>query len=407
MAIFHVEPNSPAPERCSLTNTRWQLVPPADDLPGNIHPALAQVLAARGIHSAADMQTFLDAPLSSLHDPLLLPDMPAAVAAVQEAIATGGLIRVFGDYDVDGITATAVLVRALSALGGHVDWYLPHRIDDGYGLNVASLDQAHADGVALGITVDNGITAVEQLAHAQAIGLRMIVTDHHEPGDVLPPALAVVDAKRADSVYPYRELAGVGVAFSLLRAVCDARGIPLHTTAKFLDLVAMGTVADVAPLTGENRILVRHGLPLMTPINKKVGLAALLTAVGVRERATCVDVGYQIAPRLNAAGRVAHASDALRLLLTSDRAEADTLAAQLCAHNTDRQEEEARTLDEALTMVAEHDLTREKILVLASPNWHPGVIGIVASRLVERFDRPAALIAVQDGIGKGSSRARA
>jgi single-stranded-DNA-specific exonuclease len=407
MAIFHPDPASPAGSRRSLTGARWIVAPPAESLPAGVHPVIGQVLASRGIISPQQRDAFLNAELAILHDPLLLPDMAEAVEAVQAALATGGRIRIFGDYDSDGITAVALLVRALRALGGNVDWYLPHRVDDGYGLNRAALEEAKREGIALGITVDNGISAHEELAFAWEIGLPMIVTDHHEPPETLPPALAVVNPKRADSMYPYRELAGVGVAYTLLRALCHLRNLPESVPARFLDLVAIGTVADVAPLTGENRILVRHGLPLLTPTNKKLGLGALLRAVRIEGCASSGDIAFLLGPRLNAAGRVAHAAAALELLLTNDSTEADTLAAQLCEQNVQRQEEEARTLEAALAQLDTHDLTREKVLVLSSPDWHPGVIGIVASRLVERFYRPAALIAVQDGVGKGSARARA
>ena len=412
MAIFHSESQNTPGSRASVTGSRWLFTAPPEvaGAPADLHPAVAQVLAARGVITDEDRALFLDANLAMLPDPLLLPDMTAAVEAVLDALARGARIRVFGDYDSDGITATALLVRALGALSANkdaVDWYLPHRIDDGYGLNQQALDDAKADGVELGITVDNGISAHTQLAYAQQIGLRMIVTDHHEPGETLPPAVAVLNPKRADSVYPYRELAGVGVAFTLLRAVCAARGFPPDTPMRFLDLVTIGTVADVAPLTGENRILVRHGLAMLTPLSKKAGLSALLRAVGIAERASCYDVAFQLGPRLNAAGRMAHAETALQLLLSADRGEAEALAAQLCAHNTQRQEEEAQTLEQVLAQVEEHDLEEEKVLVLHSPDWHPGIIGIVASRIVDRFHRPCVMIAVQDGIGKGSARARA
>jgi single-stranded-DNA-specific exonuclease len=407
MAIFHSEPDSSVSTRRSLTGARWRVVPPVAGVLDGVHPALGQVLAARGVATPAARDAFLHADLATLHDPLLLPDMPEAVAALQDALARGARIRIFGDYDADGINATALLVRALKALGGQVDWYLPHRVEDGYGLNRAALEEALADGVDLGITVDNGISAHEQLTFARERGLAMIVTDHHEPGEVLPPALAVIDPKRADCVYPFRELAGVGVAYMLLRALCAARGLPESAPAKFLDLVAIGTVADVAPLTGENRVLVRHGLPLLTPGNKKLGIAALLRAVRIEGCASSGDIAFLLGPRLNAAGRVAHAAAALELLLTGDPTEAATLAAQLCEQNAQRQEEEARTLESALAQVAAADLDREKVLLLASPDWHPGIIGIVASRIVERVHRPTALVAVQDGVGKGSARARA
>ncbi len=407
MAIFHPDPASPATSRRSLTGARWVVTPPADSLPPDVHPAIGQVLASRGIVTPVQRAAFLSADLSTLHDPLLLPDMAEAVEAVQQALAEGGRIRVFGDYDADGITAAALLVRALGALGGTVDWYLPHRVDDGYGLNAAALDEAKRDGVALAITVDNGISAHAQLAHAREIGLPVIVTDHHEPSATLPPARAVVNPKRADSCYPDRDLAGVGVAYTLLRALCHLRNLPESVPARFLDLVAIGTVADVAPLTGENRILVRHGLPLLTPASKKLGLGALLRAVRIEGCASSGDIAFLLGPRLNAAGRVAHAAAALELLLTSDPTAAETLAAHLCARNTERQEEEAHTLEAALAQLAEHELEREKVIVLAAPDWHPGVIGIVASRLLERLHRPVALIAVQDGVGRGSARARA
>ena len=255
--------------------------------------------------------------------------------------------------------------------------------------------------------MDNGITAHTQLAYAQQIGLPMIVTDHHEPDATLPPAVAVLNPKRGDSAYPFRELAGVGVAYCLLRAVCAARGVAGGAASRFLDLVTIGTITDVAPLVGENRILVRHGLPMLTPLNKKLGLAALLQAVGVKERASCSDVAFQLGPRLNAAGRVAHAATALELLLTAEQGAAQEKATLLCSQNTRRQEEEWRTLEQALAMVEAQQLTREKALVLAAADWPAGVIGIVASRLLERFHRPCALIAIQDGIGRGSARARA
>lgn len=406
MAIFHAEPSTPARPRRSLTGTRWLTATPDGPLPDNLSPTVATVLANRGVTTPTAIAEFLTADTALLADPLLLPDMAAAVAAVQDALERGARIRIFGDYDADGITSTALLVRAFQALGGNVDWFVPHRLEDGYGLHRTALDDAQAAGVELGITVDNGITAHDALGYAQHLGLKMIVTDHHEPDGALPPAVAVLNPKRADNQYPCRELAGVGVAFTLLRAVCAARGLPDSAPLRFLDLVAMGTIADVAPLLGENRILVRHGLALIMPQSKKLGLAELLKATGIQQCATCTDVGFQLGPRLNAAGRVASAASAVRLMLTNDRTEAVQLAQELCGHNQARQEEEVRTLEQALAMVDTLDLDQTKALVLASPDWHPGVIGIVASRLLERFHRPTALIAIQGNTGKGSARAR-
>jgi single-stranded-DNA-specific exonuclease len=334
--------------------------------------------------------------------------MLKAAEKIDETIRNRGRIRIFGDYDTDGITSCALLVRAFNALSGQelTDWYIPHRIDDGYGLNADAIDTALADGIALGITVDNGITSIDVLKHAQDIGLPMIVTDHHEPGEKLPVAVAVVNPKIAGHDYPYRELAGVGVAYNLLRALCKLRKLPDSAPQKFLDLTAIGTIADVAPLLGENRIIAQHGLLTINHNNRKIGIPALLRAADITTRVNSRDVAFKIAPRLNAAGRVAHAEASLKLLLSKDRAEADQLARGLCQNNAERQEEEKSTLESALAMVTEEDLATRRVLVLSSSDWHPGVIGIVASRLVERFNRPCVMIAVENKIGKGSARAR-
>jgi len=330
---------------------------------------------------------------------------------VEGALARGGLIRIYGDYDVDGVCATALLVRALRGLGGKVDWYIPHRLDEGYGVNEEAVREAKGSGVELLITVDCGSTAVAEVALARELGLEVVVTDHHRPaadpatgsGQRLPPA-AVLNPWREDCPYPFKDLAGVGVAFKLVSALARGRGLPARAELRFLDLVCLGTVGDVVPLLGENRLFVQHGL-LRLPKSKKIGLTALLQAAGCGGEISAREVAFGLAPRINAAGRMEHAQAAVRLLLTRDPEEARQLALHLCEQNDRRREQELQTLTEAEELLArEVDLDREKVIVLAREGWHPGVIGIVASRLVERHHRPVLLIALSDGMGKGSGR---
>ncbi len=365
----------------------------------------ARALSCRGITDARAAQTFLGHDLAGLVDPFLMADMPAAVDTVDDALRRGVKIRIYGDYDVDGVCATALLVRALSRLGGHVDWYIPHRIDEGYGLHEEAVRRAHEDGVELLITVDCGSTAVDPVATARHLGMKVVVTDHHRPGDQLPEA-PVLNPCRCDCAYPFKELAGVGVAFKLVSALARAREVPDGQELNFLDLVCLGTVADVVPLLGENRLFVQHGLRRLSQ-SRKIGIQALMKAAGLGggRGLGARDVAFGLAPRINAAGRMEDARAAVRLLLTHDPGEASHLAAELSRHNDARQAEEREALARAEEMVASRvDLTQEKVIVLGSEEWHPGVIGIVASRLVERYHRPALLVAVSDGLGKGSGR---
>jgi single-stranded-DNA-specific exonuclease len=430
----------------SVTGSRWVLKC-ADEGQARrlgdalgIAPITARALVCRGITQLEDGRRFLEGARSGapLHDPFQMADMARAVEGVQGALERGARIRVYGDYDVDGVCATALLVRALRGLAeeakrrrgeesgtqAEVDWYIPHRIDEGYGVNEEAVRQAHADGVGLLITVECGSTAVAQVALARELGLEVIVTDHHriggEAGADSPstplrvngaplPNCPVLNPWRGDCAYPFKELAGVGVAFKLVTALGRAQGVPDEQTLNFLDLVCLGTVADVVPLLGENRVFVQHGLERLGG-SRKVGIRALIEAAGVggaRSGAPLQarDVAFGLAPRINAAGRMEDARAAVGLLLTRDSGEARELARQLCEHNDARRAEELRTLGEAEEMVArEVDLAREKAIVLACEGWHPGVIGIVASRLVERYFRPVLLIAVSDGVGKGSGR---
>ncbi len=394
----------------SLTGSRW-LMKDADEAAWRrlceglgLAALTAKALVCRGLTEVDAASIFLDHDLSHFADPFEMKDMDRAVAAIEAALARGARIRIYGDYDVDGVCATALLVRALGGLGGSVDWYIPHRIDEGYGVNEEAVRQAQAEGVELLITVDCGSTAVAPIALARELGMEVVVTDHHQPGSELPDA-PVINPCRGDCVYPFKELAGVGVAFKLVSALARSRGLA-EAEFRFLDLVCLGTVADVVPLRGENRLFVQHGLQSIAK-SRKVGLRALMEVAGVGKGGAVAtrDVAFGLAPRINAAGRMEDARGAVELLLTNDMAEALKLAGQLSQHNDARRAEERQTLAEAEGMVAAGvDLEREKVIVLGSERWHPGVIGIVASRLVERYHRPALLVAIGDGIGKGSGR---
>lgn len=393
----------------SLSGCRW-VVKPADPaaveaLAGAlaVSPLTARALLCRGVSDREQARRFLSHDLAGLHDPTAMRDMDRATAAVQEALTRGALIRIYGDYDADGVCATALLVRALRGLGGQVDWYIPHRLDEGYGVNEEAVRQAKQDGVGLLITADCGSTARREIALARELGVEVVVTDHHRPEGELPE-VAVVNPWRADCPYPFKDLAGVGVAFKLVSALARARGLPEGAELRFLDLVCLGTVGDVVPLLGENRLLVQHGLRQLAR-SRKAGIPALLAASGLTGPVGARQVAFGLAPRINAAGRMEHARAAVRLLLTTDPQEAEELAARLCEQNERRREEEQQTLAEAEELVArEVDLGREPAIVLASERWHPGVIGIVASRLVERYHRPVLLVALRDGVGKGSGR---
>ena len=370
-----------------------------------IAPALAGLLLRRGLTSPADARRFLRPALEELADPNSLAGMPEAVAVVTRAVRTGTGILVHGDYDVDGQCASALLTRALRAAGAKVSPFLPHRLRDGYDLGAAGIEAARAAGAGLILTCDCGITAVDAVAAARAQGLEVVITDHHLPGPELPRATAIVDPQRPDDVSGLRQLCGTGIAFKLVQALVPALGLPANLPYHLLDLVALATIADIVPLVGEDRILVRHGLKLLAD-SRWPGVRALVRASGLEGREIRAgQVGFILGPRLNAAGRVGDANDGLRLLLADDEAEAARLALQLERMNVERQGLDQRILEEALDQVErECDPDRDRALVLASDSWHPGVVGIVASRVVERYGRPAFLIALDGDIGKGSGR---
>jgi single-stranded-DNA-specific exonuclease len=371
----------------------------------NLPQALAALLVQRGHGTEEAARRFLRPSLAELSDPTALSGMSQAVEAITAAVRSGGRILVHGDYDVDGQCASALLTRALRVAGADVLPFLPHRLRDGYDFGPAGLEAARAAGVSLIITCDCGITAYDTVKAARSAGIEVVVTDHHLPGVQLPPATAVVDPQQDDDHSGANELCGTGIAFKLVQALVPALGLPANLPFHLLDLVALATVADVVPLQGENRILVKHGLKLLHQ-SPWPGLRALLDATGLTgKEVRAHHLGFILGPRLNAAGRVGDATVGLQLLLSDDAAEAARLAQHLESLNVERQALDQRILDEALEQVERTaNPERDAGFVLAGDGWHPGVVGIVASRVVERYGRPTFLIAFDGEIGKGSGR---
>jgi single-stranded-DNA-specific exonuclease len=391
---------------------RWWVVPEPDPvqvqaLAAALHlpPALAGLLVQRGHGTEEAARHFLRPALANLSDPHALAGMAEAVDAIAGTVQAGGRILVHGDYDVDGQCASALLTRALREAGADVLPFLPHRLRDGYDFGAAGLEAARAAGASLIITCDCGITASETVAAARSAGIGVVVTDHHLPGAELPPALAVIDPQRQDDTSGAQSLCGTGIAFKLVQALVPALSLPVNLPFHLLDLVALATVADVVPLQGENRILVKHGLKLLCD-SRWPGVRALIDATGLTgKEVRARHVGFVLGPRLNAAGRVGDATDGLKLLLTDDPAEATALAQRLEGLNLERQALDQRILDEALEQVERTaNLEQDAGFVLVGDGWHPGVVGIVASRVVERYGRPTFLIAFDGEIGKGSGR---
>ncbi len=391
-----------------LTN-RWEIAPPP---PPEVQQALRRfpplwqrMLYARGITDYATAKAFLEAHPPAQADPFTLQDMDAAVDRIAHAIRHHEPIVVYGDYDVDGVTANALLTQTLQALGARVTPYIPNRFDEGYGLNADALTRLHAEGARLVITVDCGIRPAEPVAHGQALGLDIVVTDHHHPPADLPPAVAVVNPRRADDAYPDKDLAGVGVAYKLAQALLQ-RLAPERAAEvrRHLDLVALGTVADVVPLRGENRHLVRAGLRLLRQPRRQ-GLFSLMGVAGVKpERLSAGHIGFILGPRLNAAGRLDSAMAALRLLLTEDVWEAGRLAQQLDVQNRRRQQLTEETVEAAARMAAPDPEEPPWVLFAAHPDFNPGVVGLAAARLVERFHRPALVAQIDGEWVRGSCR---
>lgn len=373
-----------------------------------VSPVTARLLAIRGITDPNAAARFLKPSLDQLLDPFLLTDAGKAADRLLAAIAARERIAVHGDYDVDGITSTVILRRALELLGGDVGHFIPERLTDGYGLQPGTIDRLHAEGVRLIVSVDCGIRGADAARRARELGVDLIITDHHEPDTELPDAVAVVNPKRHDCAYPDKNLAGVGVALKLVQALCHKAGKTGWLPA-FVKIAAIGTLADVVPLVGENRVIAKLGLEMLSKGPHKVGLRALLEASGLTGKTIdAYHVGFMVAPRINAAGRMSTPDIATRLLLASDEGmagEARSLAEQLEAENLRRRQEDQDILAKAKKVVdTDPDVGARSVLVVAGEGWHRGVIGIVASKLVDAFYRPAIVLSIEGDVAHGSCR---
>ena len=373
-----------------------------------VSPITARLLCIRGMGDLEQARRFLAPSLDDLFDPFALADMGVAVDRILGAIARKERIAIHGDYDVDGVTSTVILRRALELLGGEVTHFIPERLRDGYGLQPAALDRLHAEGVRLVISVDCGIRGVEAARHARTLGLDLIITDHHEPDTELPQAVAVINPKRHDCTYPDKNLAGVGVALKLVQALCGRMGRSSWMPA-FVKVAAIGTLADVVPLVGENRIIAKLGLGMLSKGPHKIGLRALLDVCGLTgKEIDSYHIGFVLAPRVNAAGRMSTPDIAARLLLAADEGmavEARQLAEQLNTENLRRQQEEAEIVAQARKLVeTDLEIGSRTVIVVAGDGWHRGVIGIVASKLVDAFHRPAIVLSIDGEVAHGSCR---
>jgi single-stranded-DNA-specific exonuclease len=373
-----------------------------------VDPIVARLLCMRGLADPDEARRFLNPAIEHLHDPFKLADMRVAVERLERALAGRERIAIHGDYDVDGITSTVILRRALELLGGDVVHFIPERLRDGYGLQPAAIDRLHAEGVALIVSVDCGIRSTEAALRARALGVDLIVTDHHEPEGSLPPALAVINPKRHDCTYPDKHLAGVGVALKLVQALCERAGKGRYLPS-FVKIAAIGTLADVVPLVGENRVIARLGLASLSRGPHTIGLRSLLEASGLSGKTIdSYQVAFILAPRVNAAGRMSTPDIATRLLLAKDEAmgdEARALAQQLNDENLRRQQEEADLVVDARKAI-ENDpaVGAHNVLVVGGAGWHRGVIGIAASKLVDAYHKPAIVLSVDGDVAHGSCR---
>ena len=401
-----------------IPTTRWRMHEPSEEIRDRlvedlgIHPVIAQILINRDIRNSDEARRYLYPSLKDLHNPFLLKDMKTGVDRVIRAILDGERVAVFGDYDVDGITSVALVSNFLSQIHDNTLHYIPDRVDEGYSLNRQAIDKLHQGGVKLIITVDCGTSDRDEVAYARSLGIDCVILDHHEVPDEIPDAVAVVNPNRRDCPFPFKQLAGVGIVFNFLIALRGGlrhggfwHHRPYPNLREYLDLVALGTIGDIVPLIDENRILAKIGLDLLNE-NHRVGIRALRELAGLGS--SVIDAGaasFSLIPRINAAGRIGSPEDAVRLLLSQDAAEASEIAARLESYNRERQRLEKVIFDDIFDRIdSDRHLRDRGVLVLSSPDWHPGVIGIVASRVVDRCYKPTILISLRNGIGKGSGR---
>ena len=367
-----------------------------------INKLLATILSNRGINKKEDIDLFLYPKRNDFHNPYDMPDMEKAVERIIKAKENNEKIIIYGDYDVDGITSITVLKSFLKDIGIEASYYIPNRLNEGYGLNIPAVEKIAGEGYNLMITVDCGITCIEEINKANELGMDVIVTDHHEVGDSLPNAIAVVDCKRKDNKYKCRDLAGVGVAFKLSQALAMKLGIEEKEYLKYLDIVCIGTISDIVPLVDENRVISKLGLMLVNQ-TKNIGLKAILNISGYKNIDSTA-VSFGIAPRLNACGRMGHADEALKLFLSNNINEVNEIANQLNEYNKIRQNIEKSIYEDAIKQIEEKNLENNKTIVVSGKEWHHGVIGIVSSKITEMFFKPSILLCLEDGLAKGSGR---
>ena len=351
-----------------------------------------------------EIEKFLKPKRTDFYDPFLMPDMEKAVSRITKALKNNENITIFGDYDADGITSTTILKRFFHDINKECNVYIPNRLNEGYGLNKNAIKKLSEDGTNLIITVDCGITAIEETKYAKELGIDIVITDHHEPGEEIPDAEAVVDCKRKDNKYPFRELAGCGVAFKLTQALCKNLDLNENQALKYLDIACVGTISDVVPLVDENRVIVKLGMLLLKQ-TKNLGLKQIINNAHFKEF-NSMSVAFGITPRINACGRLGHQGEALELFTTDNQEKATELAKKMDEYNIQRQLEEKRIYDEAITLLQEEAQTNgiTNCIVLGHENWNPGVIGIVSSRITEKFYKPSILVCFDKDIAKGSGR---
>lgn len=367
----------------------------------NLNELLARVLLNKGITEKENIDLFMNPTRNDFHNPFLMPDMEIAVDRILKAIDNNEKIIIYGDYDADGITSITVLKSFLEERGLEVDSYIPNRLDEGYGLNKEAIKKVFDDGHRLMITVDCGISGIAEVDYANSLGMEVLITDHHEPAQTLPNALAVVDAKRKDNEYPFNQLAGVGVVFKLIQAISIKLNLEEKEYLKYLDIVCIGTISDIVPLVDENRVIAKLGLMLVNQ-TRNIGLKALLEVVGFKS----IDSGtisFGVAPRINACGRMGHEQIALDLFLAKDYETAKKLAIKLNEYNTERQSIEKRIFDEAKEKI-ENEENNTACIIVGGEGWHHGIIGIVASKVTDMYFKPSILICFENNIGKGSGR---
>ena len=361
----------------------------------------AQILANKKL-TDEQIRVFLEPTRNNFYDPLMMPDMEKAVDRIIIAINKKEKVVIFGDYDVDGITSTTVLKKFLEELGLEVGYYIPNRLKEGYGLNKEAIKQIAENGTNLMITVDCGISGIEEVEYANSLGMDVIVTDHHEPIDTLPNAIAVVDAKRKDNKYPFNQLAGVGVVFKLIQALSIKLNINEKENLKYLDIVCLGTIADIVPLVDENRVIAQLGLKLIETCRNPV-LKSIIQSSGYK-KVNSTTISFGIAPRVNACGRMGYADEALNLFLSDNLEEIQNKTNKLNEFNKERQDKERAIFEEAVKKIEENNELKNDIIVLSGKGWHHGVIGIVASKITEMYLKPSILLCEEDGICKGSGR---